>query len=297
MQVILAGYLLNLIVFPEDPIWQLGVLQTIGFSILALIPALWVIRYAWGRALIVAVSVALYVAFGLAYVPLEQWLGAHRLVAQVAFADFPPWPWTTLVLVSAVLGWRFCEANQEGEAARARYFRAMAVAGVLCLLAFVAYDVWMHTPVRFGFMRDFIVNHHWTPARRDALLGRRRALLHDARRLVPDGPSGMGAALAGGAGTDGDDALLHPPDHRLHHREEVAGRGLPFVVGLLGGERRPHGRPPLHRQGLAVDAAAPPPPAIADARAATARSLTATGARLRRRKSVAGTASWPARRR
>ena len=69
VQVILAGYLLNLIFVPEDPIWQLGVLQTIGFSILALIPALWVIRHAWGRALIVAVSVALYVAFSLAYVP------------------------------------------------------------------------------------------------------------------------------------------------------------------------------------------------------------------------------------
>ncbi len=32
VQVILAGYLLNLIVFPEDPIWQLGVLQTIGLQ-------------------------------------------------------------------------------------------------------------------------------------------------------------------------------------------------------------------------------------------------------------------------
>ena len=163
VEVILAGYLLNLIFLPEDPIWQLGVLQTIGFSILALIPALWVIRYAWGRALIVAVSVALYVAFSLTYAPLDRWLGGHRLVAQVVFADFPPWPWTTLVLISAVIGWRFCEANQAGEAARARYFRAMAAAGVLCLLAFVAYDVWMHTPVRFGFMRDFIVNRHWTP--------------------------------------------------------------------------------------------------------------------------------------
>ena len=163
VQVILAGYLLNLVVFPEDPIWQLGVLQSIGFSILALVPALWIIAYRWGRALIVAVSVALYVAFSLTYVPLDQWLDTHRLVAQVAFADFPPWPWTTLVLVSAVLGWYFCEANQRGEIERARYFRVMAIAGVLCLLVFVAYDAWMHTPVRFGFMRDLIVNHHWIP--------------------------------------------------------------------------------------------------------------------------------------
>jgi peptidoglycan/LPS O-acetylase OafA/YrhL len=163
LQVILAGYLLNLIVFPHDPLWQLGVLQTIGVSMLALIPALSIIQYRWGRAMIMAVSAAMYVAFGLSHVPLQQWLGDHRLVAQVAFADFPPWPWTTLVLIAAVFGWRFCEANREGAAARARYFRAMAVAAVLCVLAFVAYDAWMHTPVRLGFMRDFIVNRHWTP--------------------------------------------------------------------------------------------------------------------------------------
>jgi peptidoglycan/LPS O-acetylase OafA/YrhL len=163
-QVILAGYLLNLLVFwPEDPVWQLGVLQSIGFSILALIPALAIIQHGWGRALITAVSVALYVAFALMYRPLEQWLGEHPLAAQVAFADFPPWPWTTLVLVAAVLGWHFCEANEGGAVARARYFRLMGAAGLLCLTAFVAGDAWMHTPVRFGFMRDFIVNHHWTP--------------------------------------------------------------------------------------------------------------------------------------
>jgi peptidoglycan/LPS O-acetylase OafA/YrhL len=163
VQVILAGYLLNLIVFPHDPLWQLGVLQSIGFSIVALVPALSIIGSARGRALILAVSVALYVAFALSHVRLEAWLGAHPLVAQVAFADFPPWPWTALVLASAVLGWRFCEANRQGDLARARYFRAMAVAGAACLVAFVAYDAWMQTPVRFGFMRDFIVNRHWTP--------------------------------------------------------------------------------------------------------------------------------------
>lgn len=171
IQVILAGYLLNIVVFYEGPLWefltdslwQLGVLQTIGFSILALIPALWIIPHAWGRALVVAVSATLYAAFSLSSVSLGQWLGEHRLVARVAFADFPPWPWTALVLVSAVLGWRFCEANQRGAAERARYFQLMAAAGLLCLLVFVSYDTWAHTPVRFGFMRDFILNRHWTP--------------------------------------------------------------------------------------------------------------------------------------
>src|SRR6266446_5394219 len=33
-RVILAGLLLNVLVFPEDPFWSNGVLQTIGFSII-----------------------------------------------------------------------------------------------------------------------------------------------------------------------------------------------------------------------------------------------------------------------
>ena len=49
-----------------------------------------------------------------------------------------------------------------GAAALTRYFGPWR-AGVLCLLAFVAYDAWIHTPMRLGFMRDFIVNRHWTP--------------------------------------------------------------------------------------------------------------------------------------
>jgi hypothetical protein len=157
VQVILAGYLLNSS-SPEDPIWQLGVCRP-SVCILALIPALWVIQYAWGRADRGRLH-DFYVAFDSPTCPRA--LAPRRLVPG-GVRGLPPWPWTTLVLVSAVLGWWFCEANREGAAARARYFRAMAVAGVLCLLAFVAYDVWMHTPVRFGFMRDFIVNRHWIP--------------------------------------------------------------------------------------------------------------------------------------
>ena len=182
VEVVLAGYLLNLLVFCDlwraidfgpgaprfldlcvDPPWQLGVLQTIGFSIIALVPVLAVLHHRWGRVLIVTLSVALYALFSLVASPLNHWLSDHPLVAQIVFADFPPWPWTTLVLISAVLGWNFCVANQRGPEARARYFAIMAGAGVLCLLAFVAYDTWAHTPVRFGFMRDFIVNRHWTP--------------------------------------------------------------------------------------------------------------------------------------
>jgi peptidoglycan/LPS O-acetylase OafA/YrhL len=183
VEVILAGYLLNLVVFCDfwrvfeaiavgspglgelciDPPWQLGVLQTIGFSIIALVPGLAVIGRRWGRALIVVVSVTLYVLFSVLATPLSHWLTGHPLVAQLVFADFPPWPWTTLVLISAVFGWNFCVANQRDPHALTRYFTLMAGAGVVCLLAFVAYDTWNQTPVRLGFMRDFIVNRHWTP--------------------------------------------------------------------------------------------------------------------------------------
>ncbi len=128
------------------------------------------------------------------------------------------------MLISAVLGWRFCEANQAG-AARARPLLpgSWPPPASCASLAFVAYDTWMHTPVRFGFMRDFIVNRHWTP--RGVTLFWVGAVLFCSTPVawyLMDRP-GVGAALAGRAGADGDDALLRPPDHRLHHREAWLG--------------------------------------------------------------------------
>ena len=160
-RLILAGLLLNLLVFPEDPIYNNGVLQTIGVGIIAAAAATGILRYRGMRAALVALAVLLYLAFGWSFEWLSEWVRAHPAGSRLLFLEFPPWPWISLVLVGLVLGDLWVE--QRDSRARARYLWLMLGAGALCFAGFFGYDWWAETPKRWTFMRDFILNNHWTP--------------------------------------------------------------------------------------------------------------------------------------
>jgi Heparan-alpha-glucosaminide N-acetyltransferase, catalytic len=161
--VVLAGMLLNVVVFPAEPFWSWGVLQTIGLSLITLVPALWLLRYPAAAGLLLGAAAALYVGFSLAYGRLTAWVEAHPLLAHLWFYEFPPWPWVSLPLVGLVLGWWWLDARARSPAAERRYLAACAVAGGALLAAFFALDWLAATPLRFGLRRDFILNRHWTP--------------------------------------------------------------------------------------------------------------------------------------
>jgi uncharacterized membrane protein len=160
-RIILAGFLLNVLVFPEDPFWTNGVLQTIGLGIVIAAPVGLFVRSPSGRLLVAAAAVLLYLSFGWAFEFLKGWVMAHPGGARVLFFEFPPWPWIALVLFGLVPGQMFVERPDRG--ARARYMTGMAVIGVLCVAWLPAYDWWATTPKRFTFMRDYVLNNHWTP--------------------------------------------------------------------------------------------------------------------------------------
>ncbi|MGH7313979.1 MAG: heparan-alpha-glucosaminide N-acetyltransferase domain-containing protein, partial [Candidatus Rokuibacteriota bacterium] len=163
LQVIAAGLLLNLVIFPKDPIWSGGVLQTIGLSIVVLGPMLPLLRHRWGRWGLLGLAVALYVAFALSYGALRDWVIAHPVMARIWFLDFPPWPWLSAALVGLVLGWVWLDARERGRPAEARYFAAAAAIGAVFLVFYLAWEWWLPTTPRFGFPRDFMLNRHWTP--------------------------------------------------------------------------------------------------------------------------------------
>jgi peptidoglycan/LPS O-acetylase OafA/YrhL len=171
-RIVLAGLLLNVVVFPEE--WLLGggelhkvfgggVLQTIGLAIIAMVPAIWLLRFPAGPWVLLLIAVTAYVAFVQAYPALTQFVTAHPFVGLVLFYDFPPWPWLSLVLIGLVLGWAWFRAQRQRPAAVARYALAAAVTGAVLVAAFFAYDWWAASPMRFGMRRDFILNNHWTP--------------------------------------------------------------------------------------------------------------------------------------
>jgi uncharacterized membrane protein len=160
-RVILAGFLLNVLVFPEDPFWTNGVLQTIGLGIIVAAAVGLFVRSVTGRYLVVAVALLLYLSFGWAFDFLTGWVTAHPAAARVLFYEFPPWPWVGLVLFGLVPGEIFVE--QPDRPSRSRYMMAMAAIGAVCIAWLLVYDRWARTPKPFTFMRDFILNHHWTP--------------------------------------------------------------------------------------------------------------------------------------
>ncbi len=162
-RIVVAGLLLNVVVFSDEPILSGGVLQTIGVAIMAMVPALWLLRFRWGSWGLLAVAVLGYISFVVMFPALTAFVIAHPLLGLVIFYDYPPWPWLSLVLLGLVLGRAWLDAHRRSPEEGARFLWIAGGAGALMILAFLLYDVWAHTPVRFGMKRDFILNRHWTP--------------------------------------------------------------------------------------------------------------------------------------
>jgi uncharacterized membrane protein len=167
--IVAAGYLLNLIMLPRPPVpaeervWHGGVLQTIGLTIMLLGPLVPLLRRRWARWALMAGAVLIYLAFGWARPALIRWCAAHPIVGTMTFGDFPLWPWIAPALIGLVLGWVWLEARARGPAAEARYFATAAVVGLIFLVAYDLWEWWIPTVPRFGFPRDYGLNHYWTP--------------------------------------------------------------------------------------------------------------------------------------
>lgn len=159
--VIASGWLLNMLVFPDEPVLSGGVLQTIGLSIVIL-PALGpLLGHAWARWGLAALAAGLYLAYAAAFDGLSAWVAAHKGIAQVVFLDFPPWPWVAMAMIGLALG--RMELNRTDQAARDRFYVTLGVAGVLAMAGAMAWDLTVGVSPALAFKRDFILNGYWTP--------------------------------------------------------------------------------------------------------------------------------------
>lgn len=163
VQIFLAGLLLNVLVFPHDPVWSGGVLQTIGLSVIVAAATMWLVDRPAGRIMVLVVSVLAYLAFVVSLPVLREWSEAHPDLAKAVFLDFPPWPWIGVALIGLVFGWLWLDAQARGEAAERRFFAVVAVVGVAALAWYGVWELLFPTHPRFGWPRDFMLNHHWTP--------------------------------------------------------------------------------------------------------------------------------------
>ena len=169
-KLVMGGWLLTLLVFPQDPLFGGEVLQAIGVSIAALMPVLLVLRWRVGRVLAVAAAVACYASFHAALPSLSVWLRGHPVVSEVLFTGFPPWPWFAFPLLGAALGWSWAERHRRG-ADEQPYFAAMLGVGLVCLAAYLPLELWLGAaPWHFANSRDIGLNGHWNPGAVTCLL-------------------------------------------------------------------------------------------------------------------------------
>jgi hypothetical protein len=163
LTIILWGYVLNAVVFHDEPVWSGGVLHTIGLCLVLTAPAMWLVQRTWRRVAVLAVAVIGYVTFVQSVPMLSVWTKAHAVPGQILFFDFPLWPWLGAPLIGLVAGSAWLDARARGPGHERRYFAAVAALGGGCLAWYAVWEWWWPTTPRFGFARDFVLNGHWTP--------------------------------------------------------------------------------------------------------------------------------------
>jgi uncharacterized membrane protein len=156
-----AGYVVNVVLSPQQPLLGSNVLHTIGVAVLvAPLARPWLARPR-GRYAVAGLGVALYVSFVLVFEPITAWLGGHPLVASLFFYDFAMWPWLGLVFLGLALG--AAVADLRGASRRASvHARLGMTAGILVAVALLAEWWWPAAP-RLAFTHDLLVTNHWLP--------------------------------------------------------------------------------------------------------------------------------------
>ena len=163
LTIVLWGYALNALVFRDEPVWNGGVLHTIGLCVILTAPAVWLVPRMSRRVAVLAAAVIVYAAFVPAVPALSAWTARHVVAGQILFFDFPLWPWLAAPLVGLVAGSTWLDARARGPESERRYFAVVAIIGLACLGWYVAWESTWPTRPRFGFARDIVLNGHWTP--------------------------------------------------------------------------------------------------------------------------------------
>ena len=73
-RLILASWLLNFVVFRDEPFWEGGVLQTIGLGIILALPPMLLLHRRGARTLLIAIALGAYALFSVSFAQVTAWL-------------------------------------------------------------------------------------------------------------------------------------------------------------------------------------------------------------------------------
>jgi uncharacterized membrane protein len=155
-QLVLAGYFLNAVVFPEQPLLASNVLHTIaGATLAGLLVLPWLDRPG-ARPAVAGIAVTWTAAFWLMLPGIERWVADHPRAGLVLFSEFPLWPWLGMVLLGIVAG-----SARRTMPRPAHLMVALGAAGAAGVLGAMA--CWWYDPKALTFTRDVVINGHWVP--------------------------------------------------------------------------------------------------------------------------------------
>jgi uncharacterized membrane protein len=156
-----AGYVVNLVLWPQQPLLGSNVLHTIGVAVLlAPLARAW-LGHPLGRWAIAAAGVALYGSFVLLVEPIRTWVGAHPLIGLLAFFDFPLWPWLGLVGLGLALG--AAASTLSDDRARVRFHATLGLAAAMLAAGALVYERLRPVAPRLTFGADLLITNHWVP--------------------------------------------------------------------------------------------------------------------------------------
>jgi uncharacterized membrane protein len=155
-----AGYVVNALLYPVQPLLGSNVLHTIGMAVLvAPLTRPW-LDGPLGRYAVAAAGVALYASFVLLSASITPWIDAHPVVAWLVFYDFPPWPWLGIVFLGLALG---AAADLADVRARERFYAQLGWASAVLATGALAAEWWWPASPRLAFSHDLLVTNHWLP--------------------------------------------------------------------------------------------------------------------------------------
>jgi uncharacterized membrane protein len=155
-KLIVAGYFVNAVVFPQEPLLGSNILHTIGAAMLVGLLIVPLLERRGARLLVIGIAAIWAGAFWLMLPSIERWIVQHPRAALVLFYDFPAWPWLSIVLLGIVAGSAMRTAQRP-----VRVIVALGAIGMLGVLGAAA--TWGYDAKTLSFTRDVVLNGHWVP--------------------------------------------------------------------------------------------------------------------------------------
>ncbi len=161
--IILAGYALTILIFPEDPWYGTTALHTIGLGMITSIPLLVLLKHKLGRILVLAVSPLFYLLFIYFYADVNLWVTAHPITSPSLFFDFAPWPWISAIYLGLVPGWLWINGPVAGWFNYLGAIKFSTAIGIVLILMFVILRWTEDKSIVVDFQSDLLLNNHWIP--------------------------------------------------------------------------------------------------------------------------------------